>query len=82
MSELLQAGLNITAIGMGVVFILLTMMVFIIRGMSALALRIAPPAPAGKHAAAQNKASPALRDEQLVSVISAAVTMHRHRRKE
>ena len=36
MEQLLQAGLNVTAIGMGVVFVLLTLLVGIIRGMSAL----------------------------------------------
>ena len=46
MSQLLQAGLNVTAIGMGVVFVLLTALVFIIRGMSALSHAIESRMPA------------------------------------
>ena len=79
MSPLLQAGLNVTAIGMGVVFVLLTLMVFIIRGMSALALRIAGPA-ATPAAPSQSPGSAQTQQEQeLVSVVSAAVAMHRKR---
>jgi oxaloacetate decarboxylase gamma subunit len=76
MSPLLQAGLNVTAIGMGVVFVLLTLMVFIIRAMSALALKLAGPAAAPQ---SQASAPQAPQEQELVSVISAAVTMHRQR---
>jgi len=75
---LLQAGLNVTAIGISVVFILLTLLVGIIRGMSAICRMIenAMPqaaSPAGSQPAAQS-------DQQLVSVISAAIAAHRKRR--
>jgi oxaloacetate decarboxylase (Na+ extruding) subunit gamma len=80
MSPLLEAGLNITAIGMGVVFVLLTLMVFIIRGMSALAMRIAPPAAPAQGASQPGQPAQSLQETELVSVISAAVTTHRQRR--
>ena len=78
MSELLQAGLNITAIGMGVVFVLLTLLVGIIRGMSALCARIEGPAPAAGGASAAPAG--ALTNQELVGVISAAIAAYRHRR--
>jgi oxaloacetate decarboxylase gamma subunit len=82
MSPLLEAGLNVTAIGMSVVFVLLTLMVFIIRGMSALALRIAPPAAAAQSPGQPGQAAQSLQQTELVSVISAAVTTHRQRRSQ
>ena len=76
MSPLVQAGLNVTAIGMGVVFVLLTSLVFVIRGMSALAHAIggAPPATAGRGAAGP---AATLANQELVGVITAAIAAHR-----
>lgn len=66
-----------TAIGMGVVFVLLTSLVFIIRGMSALALRLGglPETPS-----AAWPAPAATGQHELVSIISAAITAHKKRR--
>jgi len=74
---LLQAGLNVTAIGISVVFILLGLLVGIIRVMSAFCRMIekAMPqaaAPAGSPSGPQS-------NQQLVSVISAAIAAHRKR---
>jgi sodium pump decarboxylase gamma subunit len=84
MNELLQAGLNLTAIGMGVVFVLLTLLVGIIRGMSALSRTLEAAFPT---ASASTPASPpptaAIRSpgqQELVGVISAAIAAHRRRR--
>lgn len=82
MDQLLQAGLNVTAIGMGVVFVLLTLLVGIIRGMSALSriLETAFPA-ASSVSAAGNASGPGTpSQQQLVGVISAAIAAHRRRR--
>ncbi len=76
MSQLLEAGFNITAIGMGVVFVLLTLLVFIIRGMSALSRWLEGPV---KPAAAPAPTN-ALPQQELVSVISAAIVAYRKRR--
>jgi sodium pump decarboxylase gamma subunit len=84
MSQLLQAGLNVTAIGMGVVFVLLTALVFIIRGMSALSHAIegklpAAPQPATR-TATPTTATGSNQSQEIVSVISAAVAAHRKTR--
>ena len=78
MAQLLQAGLNVTAIGMGVVFVLLTLLVFIIRGMSALCRTIEGARPEQLTASGPN--TPQQLDAQLVGVISAAIAAHRNKR--
>lgn len=78
MSPLLQAGLNLTAIGMSVVFVLLTLLVGIIRVMSAISLRIEQAMPATV-TAGMAEPMPANGDE-IVSVISAAVAAYRKHR--
>ena len=81
MDATIQAGLNLTAIGMGVVFVLLTLLVFIIRGMSGLSRMIEtafPPAPAPY--AAPRAAAPSPSQQEVVGVISAAIAAHRKRR--
>jgi sodium pump decarboxylase gamma subunit len=77
MEQLLQAGLNVTAIGMGVVFVLLTLLVGIIRGMSALCRMLEAAFPAA--AAAAGRASPTMVNQELVGVITAAIAAHRQR---
>ena len=82
MSQLLQAGLNVTAIGMGVVFVLLTALVFIIRGMSALSRAIEGAFPAAPEPAASKPLSDstgATPQQEVVSVITAAIAAHRKR---
>lgn len=66
-----------TAIGISVVFILLGLLVGIIRGMSAVCRMIENAMP---QAAVPPGSPPALlSDQQLVSVISAAIAAHRKR---
>jgi sodium pump decarboxylase gamma subunit len=80
MSQLLEAGFNITAIGMGVVFVLLTLLVFIIRGMSALSRMLEGPAQSATAAPVPVPGpANALPQQELVSVISAAITAYRKR---
>jgi len=74
MSALLEAGFTITAIGMGVVFVLLTLMVFVIRAMSWLSNLLEGDKP-------QAAALAGADDTELVSVISAAIRAHRARRQ-
>jgi sodium pump decarboxylase gamma subunit len=78
MSPLLQAGLNLTAIGMTVVFVLLTLLVGIIRVMSALSRRIENAMPPAVKTGAAGP-MPATGHE-IVSVISAAVAAYRKHR--
>jgi sodium pump decarboxylase gamma subunit len=66
-TTLLQSGLTITGIGMGVVFTLLTLMVAVIRGMSWLSRHF------------DQGSSVAIDDGELLSVIAAAISAHRRR---
>jgi sodium pump decarboxylase gamma subunit len=77
-TPLLQSGLEITAIGMSVVFVMLIMLVGIIRGMSAIAMRIDSVATksigVGGHAE--------INDDELITVITAAVAAYRKNRQQ
>ena len=75
MSALLQQGLAITGIGMGVVFVLLTLMVGIIQGMSKFSRLF----DSGEPIAATT--SSAIDDGELLSVVAAAITAYRHRHR-
>ncbi|HMB74640.1 MAG TPA: OadG family protein [Gammaproteobacteria bacterium] len=78
MSPLLQAGLNLTAIGMSVVFVLLTLLVGIIKVMSAMSHRIEKAMPSAINAdGAEPKPATG---QEIVSVISAAVAAYRKHR--
>jgi len=79
MNSLMQAGLNITAVGMGVVFVLLTLLVFIIRGMSALARLLEGPSPESGQVTASPAAAGSISNLELVSVVSAAIAAYRKR---
>jgi len=72
MTALLEDGLTITAIGMGVVFVLLTLMVFVIRAMSRLSELLG-------NSTVPMPAAGAVDDAELVGVISAAIRAHRAR---
>jgi sodium pump decarboxylase gamma subunit len=71
----LEAGFTVTLVGMGVVFVLLTLLVGVIQSMSYLSRLIdggMKPAPAGS-------AQAPVMDEEIVGVISAAIRMYRRR---
>jgi len=73
-AELLAAGVNLMWLGMLVVFLLLGVLVFVVGAMSRLAGKIA-----SEPAAVELPSEPAGKpDEELTSVISAAI--HRYRR--
>ncbi len=81
MSEpgLVGQGLELMIFGMGVVFVFLTMLVFVTGFMSKLVNKIAPeqqPVPVPARAAAPQGVDP-----QLLKVLSAAVKEHRARQK-
>jgi oxaloacetate decarboxylase gamma subunit len=72
--ELLESGVALTAIGMTVVFVLLGLLVGIIQAMSALANALG-----GAPEPASSAAAPAVVDEELISVITAAINAYRHK---
>lgn len=82
MENLLSEGLTLMVFGMGFVFVFLTLLVFVTKGMSSLANKFAPesapaapkrPAPQPAAAAAQGN------QDEVIAVVSAAV--HKYRSK-
>ena len=74
MTEVLGEGVRLMLAGMGVVFVLLTLLVLAVKGMSRLALAVGPPAAAPDAPAAVGVD---IGGTELVAVISAAVTAYR-----
>lgn len=71
MSELLQQGFELMAVGMGTVFFFLTLLVFATAGMSSLIRRFFPvPVPTARSD---------LDQAQHIAAIAAAITQHRRR---
>ena len=82
-AELMLAGAELMALGMGIVFSFLVVLVFTLRGMSRLAnlLDGRQPAATATGPALPGGASPdAVPDDDLVAVISAAIVQYRARR--
>jgi len=74
--QLLSEALNLMVLGMGTVFVFLTILVFVTSTMSTLVAKIAPEQPAGQTMSAIQ--SPA-EDKTLLAVITAAIHAHRSR---
>jgi len=84
MNPLMLEGINLMVIGMGAVFLFLTLLVFTTTLMSKLVNKFAPPAPApaAKPVIAASPNPPnQVSDGQLLAVISAAIHRHRSRHK-
>lgn len=79
-TSLVSQGVELMIFGMGVVFVFLTMLVFVTGFMSALINKIAPEVEAAPAPAAPAKPSAGV-DPQLLKVLSAAVKEHRARQK-
>lgn len=81
MSQLIESGLTVTLIGMGTVFLLLTLLVWIVQLMSRISRQL------GADSADAPAAVPAVpavpegggEDQELVGVVGAAVRMYRNR---
>ena len=78
MAESLETGLVLMLAGMGTVFALLAMLVWIVRGVSKLSRWLEPQAAAMP--AAHAPTTTAAVDRELLSVIGAAIKAHRDRR--
>ncbi len=74
MTGVLGEGVRLMLAGMGVVFVLLTLLVLAVKGMSRLALAVGPPPTVPDAPAAAGVEAGAT---ELVAVISAAVTAYR-----
>lgn len=75
-SNLMMESLQLMAIGMGIVFSFLLLLVVVLRLMSWVALRVAPAEP---HPRATSLVSPEGQPDDLIAVISAAVAQYRAR---
>lgn len=71
----MQAGLTVTVMGMGVVFVLLTLLVYVVQGMSKLCRLIEGAPPVAPSAAAPSS------EEEVISAIGAAISTYRRRHK-
>lgn len=78
MTELLQEGVVLMIVGMGVVFVLLTLLVFVVQAVSKLSNALAPVA--APSALPLSSGRTGAIDEEIVSAIGAAVRQHRRRR--
>jgi oxaloacetate decarboxylase gamma subunit len=74
--QLLSEALTLMLLGMGTVFVFLTILVFVTATMSALVKKYASALPAG-HSPAGHAAQP--EDQTLLAVITAAIHAHRNR---
>ncbi|MAR00296.1 MAG: oxaloacetate decarboxylase [Oceanospirillaceae bacterium] len=79
-TSLVSQGLELMIFGMGVVFVFLTMLVFVTGFMSTLINKIAPEVKPALAPAAPAAPSAGV-DPQLLKVLSAAVKEHRARQK-
>ena len=77
MSELFEAGLTVTAIGMSVVFVLLTMLVGVVRVMSRFSRHII-----GDGGSASTFDYEPSTEQEIVGVISAVIRMYRRKRNK
>lgn len=81
MANSLETGLVLMVAGMGTVFALLAMLVWLVHGVSKLSHWLAPPAAAAAAPVPTSPPQPGIAaDGELASVIGAAVKAHRDRR--
>ncbi|CAO1659945.1 MULTISPECIES: OadG family protein [unclassified Halomonas] len=80
--ELLQDGLALMALGMGVVFVFLTILVISVTLMSKLIGRFQPaPTAAEVSKKSPSSSAPASQNDEMLAVISAAVHRYRSTRR-
>jgi len=81
LSDLMMSGVELMVLGMGIVFVFLTILIFTLRGMCALAAWLdkgeAHPIPSGGVTVTDAGAA----DSTLIAVISAAVARYRSTHK-
>jgi oxaloacetate decarboxylase gamma subunit len=79
MPESLETGLILMAAGMGMVYVLLALLVWLVGLVSKLSRWLEPPSAVAPAAATPTGAPRTVNDGELVGVISAAIQAHRAR---
>jgi len=80
MSELFRTGLEVTVIGMGVVFVLLTMLVGIVTAMSRISSLIVGETPQLAEAMPTRSETTNTERDEIISVIGSAIRSYRRAR--
>ena len=81
--DLLSEGFGLMLFGMGFVFLFLTLLVGVTRGMSLLVQHWTPePAPQPIYPSRSVSANPTAQDPELIAAISAAITQHRQQKQK
>lgn len=80
-NDLLMEGVELMLLGMGSVFIFLTVLVLALKGMSLLAQTLAPEEAVVGLAPKSGVTSHTNEDDELLAVISAAIARYRSRHK-
>ena len=80
MAESLETGFILMLAGMGTVYVLLTLLVWLVQAVSKLSRWLEPPVAAPVAAPAPLPSGPAV-DSELLRIISAAVQAHRERHR-
>jgi oxaloacetate decarboxylase gamma subunit len=78
MTELMSSGVELMFVGMGIVFLFLTMLVVAINIMSSLVQRLFPDAPPSVAVATVSSGI----DKNIIAAITAAVHQHRSKHKQ
>lgn len=78
--NMLMSGLELMVLGMGMVFLFLVVLIVCMQGMSLLAARLSPEAPATSHSTPRVVSGGDASDPRLIAVLSAAVSRYRSTR--
>ena len=78
MTELFASSVDLMMVGMGTVFAFLTLMIFMTNLMSRLVMKYTPDVPNTPAPTALNVQNTAANDKQLISIINAAIKLHRN----
>jgi oxaloacetate decarboxylase gamma subunit len=77
LTDMLMSGLELMVLGMGIVFVFLTMLVVVMQGMSWVAARLQPEAPGERQPAPVHVTAGHAADPRLIAAISVAVSRYR-----
>jgi oxaloacetate decarboxylase gamma subunit len=80
-TDLLMEGVNLMLLGMGIVFVFLSVLVLALNGMSRFALALADKQASEPHPATTSTPCPEEGGDELIAVITTAINRYRSRDK-